>query len=1650
MVAARDIVDRKLEADRRDLLDLSLRNPLLNYRPRARGLGIVGESPAEVYRILAREGKRMAFLPAPAAASPPLLAGEHRGEGPPRLGPEGAKGLGGEGGALDPQGGPHPDPLPGGLGSGKGPAFSGPVPSPAEPDRDPPPVFEAAPEYLVDQTDLKLQTTLPADELQSRLLSTFYAARTSLEEQGVNTLYLALGMLHWSEADVPARILKAPLILLPVELERSSARERFRIRATEDDPGLNLSLAEKLRAGFGIDFPPLPDEETLDVPAYLDRVSAAVAGQGGWSVDRGAMALGFFSFGKFLMYRDLDAASWPGGASPGDHGIVKALLDDGFQEPPPSVGDDEPIDPHLSPADARHVVDADSSQAAAILDAANGRNLVIQGPPGTGKSQTITNLIAGAVGRGRRVLFVAEKMAALEVVKRRLDAVGLGGVCLELHSHKTSKKAVLDQLRRTLELGRPKLGAVDADFRLLVDGRDRLNAYAEAMNRPIDPSGIDPHRAFGELIRLRQQSAADPPPFDLPGLDSWSEYDYRRRLSLIEQLAARVAGSGIPHDHPFYGARRTLLPPTAEDRLAGLVQSARSALATLRDAAASLAGTLGLRRAFSAEEAEALLRAARLAAESARWGKVDLGAEEWEPGRGEPDELLAAGSSLADLHRRWDDRLVPEAWDREVSGLRRDLNAHGRRWWRLAVGSYRRARAELAGLCRGEPPGSIAEQLELVDAIGAARRSRDFLRDHDALGSRLFGMGWQRAESAWPALAEQARWARQLRRDVRAGVLPDGLLEGPAVPAAAKGGRPDEAGAVEAALVAHRGALTELSRFLEFDAPARLGPGRMLETLPFEAADCLLKTWARVVGELPGLVAFNQLAEQCRAAGLGGVVVVAESWPGAAHSLADAFRAAWFAGLLDRAFRERPTLAGFDGDGQDRAVREFRELDRTAIRHGRSLVAAEHWKGLPRREGGGQIAVLRREFAKKTRHLPVRQLMDRAGHAIQAIAPVFMMSPLSVASFLAPGTLEFDLVVFDEASQVRPVDALGALLRGHQAVVVGDSRQLPPTRFFDRLTGAEEADDDEETTGDVESILGLFVAQGAPQRMLRWHYRSRHESLIAVSNREFYDDRLVVFPSPDADRRESGLILRHRPGTSYDRGRSRTNAGEAEAVAIAAMDHARAQLDRPADQRLTLGVAAFSMAQMQAIRDHLERLRRADPACEPFFTAEAPEPFFVKNLENVQGDERDVILISVGYGRAADGSLAMNFGPLNGEGGERRLNVLITRARVRCEVFTNLLADEIDVTRTQARGVHALKAFLAYAQTGRLEGSVKEAAVPDTPFEAIVRAALKAEGWEVRARVGSAGTAIDLAVVDPDRPGRYLLGIECDGASYHEARSARDRDRLRRQVLEGLGWRVHRIWSVDWFRDPEAALRRTLIAIEEARTTPQAGPPSEAAPVKGETPARHDESAADDGKGQPARIPAYRLANPVITLDGGELHALPVDRLAASVVEVVRAEGPVLIAEVTRRIADAAEVKRIGGRIQAAMEQAVEGAVSRGKIRRRGDFLWPAGLERPVVRDRGNLPAPARRLEFVAPEEIEAAIGIAVADACGIEPAAIPPAACRLLGFPRVGEEMRARVDAIVGRMVAEGHLVSRGDHLIGAGVDRLGDGARPAAAVSR
>jgi very-short-patch-repair endonuclease len=661
-----------------------------------------------------------------------------------------------------------------------------------------------------------------------------------------------------------------------------------------------------------------------------------------------------------------------------------------------------------------------------------------------------------------------------------------------------------------------------------------------------------------------------------------------------------------------------------------------------------------------------------------------------------------------------------------------------------------------------------------------------------------------------------------------------------------------------------------------------------------------------------------------------------------------------------------------------------------------------------------------------------------------------------VPKYLPPESIDFDLVVFDEASQVRPVDAFGSILRGDQTVVVGDNKQLPPTSFFDSAidTGG---DDFEQQASDQESILDLFRSRGAPEQMLQFHYRSRHESLIAVSNKEFYDNNLNVFPSPDAEREETGLFFNHLPDTTYDRGGSRKNKGEAKEVARRVMEHARTKPE------LSLGVATFSSAQQDAIRDRLEYERRQDPSCEDFFSGHPDEPFFVKNLESVQGDQRDVIFISVGYGRDDDGKVSMNFGPLNQQGGERRLNVLTTRAKLRCEVFTNLKAEDIDLHRTNARGVEVLKEYLKFAETGELDLATPSGRGPDSPFEEAVAERLRDEGYRVEHQVGVAGFYIDLAVVDPERPGHYILGIECDGATYHSAKMARVRDRTRQAVLESLGWSIHRIWSTDWFRNPGEQLGRAVTAIERARVRSKASsngdsnreasgqhhaeedgdqtaPQDDSTPQEGrhegeetseEEPPQERETEIERAEEEEAETDAapYEKASLQINVQGG-LHEEPTSTLGRWIQEVVSEESPVHEEVAMRRVLEASDVSRMGSRIREALEEAISQVKYLGEVEKQGPILLDPEQEEVPVRDRANVEGPARDIEHVPPAEIAKAAEEITAVSFGIEKDELVQQVGRQLGFSRIGSNIEDRIGSVIDAMMEREKLQKENGHL--------------------
>ena len=1583
-----------LEQVRKDLLDFGMRNPLLNYRLlKSKGAESVPLDPVPLFESLVTDGRELRFTAAQLASAADRQLILRDGGAAAQLNDAAWRRL---------------------------PATQNTL---WTPDRF---------------ADGQFVANHSQQDLDKRLLATYYAARTSIEELGVNTLFLAVGMLNWKDPAAPDDTHRAPLVLIPVELERQSASEGFRLRYTNDDVSPNVCLIEFLKQfNVRIDLP--SEDEEFDLRRYFRRFSDAIPIESEWSLDTDSVVLGFFSFSKFLMYRDLDPAIWPTTSGLLNHDVLQRLLGaSSFAGEYSTFSDSDFLDDLPSHTDQMHVMDADSTQTLALMDAGSGKSMVVQGPPGTGKSQTIVNLIALALAQGKNVLFVSEKRAALDVVKKRLDKCGLGNACLELHSNKAKKKEVIAELKRMMDLNVRDVPPKSSDRLALQDSRAKLNEYCRAVNLKFAPSGERTLDLFGLILPVLERLAGkEIPQLNLPDALEWSEIHVEQKRSLVEKLQSFLGRVGVPERHVFWGSQLRVVLPATQERARQAMLQAGGATRQCRDAVHQLAALVGTNVPSTPDQGAGLSRIAQALLSAPVIVDLDLQNLSWRNKTKEIGEALDAGKTLAQIRANWSGKLSAEAWSTDVSELHADLMRLRSKWWRFASPEWYGVKRHCGTLVVGKRPNRPHEMIEVTCAIREAAMCGESINRHRGLLAELFRSYWRDEQSNWAMLRAQFDWISDALSGQKSSAIPEWALQ--FITRCEDRSRLKEAIAETQLscreLEAKRKSILDLFKCGEstsFAAATTLDQ-------PFESLDTAWRKFSESVGSLTALVSFMQMRDECCSANLIEVADLADGWEDGAEHLLDVFQYWRLSRLIERAFDQSPILASFDQASHSEAAKLFRQLDAESLIWARSAIAKGHCDSIPTPStANGQLGYLRMMFERRSRHPAIRKLIENAGNAIQAFKPVFMMSPLSVANFVPPESLRFDIVVFDEASQVRPADALGAIARGRQTIVVGDSKQLPPTSFFDSLSNGEEDEDAPDGPAtDIESVLGLFCARSAHQRMLRWHYRSRHESLIAGSNHLFYDDRLVVFPSSEKRRDNLGLIYHRVPNAPYDRSRTRTNPVEALAVAEAVMNFAAEQLQLAPDFRLTLGVATFSVAQRDAVLDQLEILRRARPDSEEFFSGPPHEPFFVKNLENVQGDERDAIFISVGYGRTKEGYLSMGFGPVNRNGGERRLNVLFSRARRRCEVFTTLSADDIDVGQNPTGGLRALKSFLHYAERGQLDIPAVTGRGPDSPFEEEVGRTLRRLGYAVETQVGSAGFFIDIAVLDDAMPGRYLIGIECDGAAYHTARSARDRDRLRQAVLEDLGWQLHRIWSTAWFRERDREIDRLVAAIEAAKLRQNAPQPQVEPTERGDDDA--DEHVAVGEQVEVARpqaikhqreMPKYQICRMLIDLRGTELHLISTATLIDWLVRVVESEGPIHWLEAARRVANGAGVQRVGGRIQDSIERACKVGSRSGKFIADGDFLKSVTQGQCPIRDRSDLPGQMKRLSLVAPDEIDAAIEFVTGESFGIGFDDAAMAACRLLGFARVTDEMQTIAEKRRDVLLARGRLEQRGEML--------------------
>lgn len=1553
-----DLLSTRLGRWKQKLIDQTLHNPLLNFKPsRLTTIAVVDEKPAEVYRALQIQGKSMTFGAAPGARS-------------------GAKHSSVEFSLHDPK-----------------PSNEG-------------------------HFDLKLQTGLTAEALNLHLLRIFQKSTSLFEEQGFSSLCLSLGMLEWFDAKDGNTVLKAPLVLLPVQLERETAGSKFTLKATQDDPVLNPAIMERLRTSHRFQLPPLPDSfEDFQPMTYFAMFQQAIEHQKNWKVTEDIF-LAFFAFQKFVMYRDLEIAE----DIYAQHEIIQAL-GTGKSElsAEDSSDDNDHLDQVLKPETTFQVLDADSSQQQAIVAVRSGKNLVIEGPPGTGKSQTITNVIAELLAEGKTVLFVSEKIAALEVVYNRLESAGLKDFCLELHSKGTSKKSVYQELQRALDNCRPHDHAEDSDLNRLTLLRSFLNDYAQALHQPFGTLNITPFKAIGEISLLENAPVVNAIFDEISNCQMDTFLESCRSLKHHAKLVSEI---GPIDTHPWRGSELTRLSAEDQDRLYELINNSESLLSKLRIKSGKLSEELGAVSPGTFAQLEILCEIGTSLVRSPGTSEGLLLNASWNSISPEVATLIDRGEhytgTLSDVTRCFREDLLELDFEPFLISHREKVA----KWYRHFILSYWKERIFFQKRYQaGYKPNSLEQLLSDIEIALQCRKSMLHVLDQDRLGHDLFGDKWKNVYSNWNELREFANWIVTVRRFILEDALkPQGIA------LAASGTKQKDS--VEKSVLEIRDLIDSLRANLtevceragfETDRDDIIGPNSNLIDLAQR-----LQSMNHGIRRVHEWIAYNLSVQVCKTSYASSFFDKFNEQDLDVCHLESSFKRSFLRRWLDTVFEERPILGRFQPIRHEEFISEFRRLDSRSLELAkqrlRHNVSQRRDQLLKTKSFEDELRILQRQMRSRSK-LPLRKLFRQVPSVIRAIKPCFMMSPISAAQFLNPSSTPFDVVIFDEASQITIEDALGAIVRGRQLIVVGDPKQLPPTDFFIGQTVEEVTSDDRDELqiADLESVLDECIAASFPVRKLKWHYRSRHESLIAFSNKKFYDSELLTFPGPDTGVKERGLTFEFVAGTYEGAG---VNPIEASAIADAVCHHARTT------PHLSLGVGTFNVKQMILIKDEIDRRRREDPSLESFFAKKGEGEFFVKNLETIQGDDRDVIFLSITYGPGTDGKLRYNFGPINGQNGWRRLNVILTRSKLRMRVFSSMRAADIDPRHATNDGARYLRDFLHFAER---ETSVSQQVDPktlvQTPFEQAVYDELTKKGLQLIPQVGQAGYKVDFGVLDEEFPGRFLIGIECDGTTYHNAATARDRDRLRQQVLDGLGWHLIRIWSTDWFRNRDTQIARVVefvsLTKELLRKEPEPvidfTPVREVAPVTEDKPSQPKEVETveiDRPAAMPENIDRYSITPVEVKGDAQAFNEETDQGIAAIIQRVLDHEAPIHVDELKKRVAAHWQISRIGNRISSRLDAVVITLLKAKLAFCRGEFIWRDEPTSIAPRCRRSIEGYSFSTETIPPEELDQCISMVLRDKKGRTKEEIITDVTRSMGFRRAGQKLSDNISQRIQRMM--------------------------------
>ncbi len=1306
----------------------------------------------------------------------------------------------------------------------------------------------------------QVHTFLEASVLQKRIKEIYRDAKKNLEESGANSLYLALGLLRWidtkgtRDADGNLPVRRAPLVLVPIELVRGS-RDQYSMRVREDEPQFNITLIEMLRTQFNLQLHglnPLPqDESGVDLKLVFSTVRRAVMSMPLWDVEEVAF-IANFSFSSFVMWNDLRSRF----DKLTENKVVRALVDGRYTDY--CVDDVQPseLDCAYKVSDIAIPSSIDSSQLAAVIEASEGVSFVLHGPPGTGKSQTITNMIANSLYQGKTVLFVAEKMAALNVVAERLAKIGLGNFCGEIHSNKIQKRVVLDKIQSVLEL---KNQSQQDEY---IRKTNRIQTIKDELNRQLLAIHTTREQGFSlyDMIELCQQYPKDyrSISFDKQWLASLNRTSWDTCLHLLSQTRDVLLHLGTSIvNHPLHAFTSDSYSLSNKEQVMELCGRALSQIDTLRSAVEQWTVSRNnqsiVRRAqtptvFSTAQPKVELstvQLAELAVDTLTTDALDIALAFGEViGRESVKTVIDAvlwerlydADVLARLAELVDKRDELRSQENQVfadyveSAASVDLMSMATAVTEARNGVFAfitksrnvaKVLAPLNALRKGGVPidnDTWDAELVRLQSLQEAKNRVD--TEVQALLSALGGtvnVGFDAVDALLDlyAVAQMIQGIEGYTRDELFRVYDYAQQQSwTDVSTTTVDGEVQWTGSN--LLVSIQQSVEVLQHTLE--AIQRLtGADVRISVLDDTSLTTLMNTlvqWQNHIDDWKDWALLQHTWQSLDNAGLSVIVKALQSSSIAVEALVDVCKASMAYGLIKLFTNASPELAHFNRIVVEGKISEYNDLVKDLELLSQEQVKTKLLSAVPDLRTcsdveAKQLAQINRVIQSKGRGVSIRDLFNDNAQVMRTLLPCMLMSPLSVAQYIDLDFPKFDLVIFDEASQIRTGTAIGAMSRANDVIIVGDPKQMPPTNFFN----GTKLDEENLNLEDLESLLEDCLAVNMPQRYLACHYRSQSESLIAFSNEQYYDGKMMTFPAPTD--LVSKVTFTKLDGI-YDRGVTRTNPTEAEAIVKAIETRLRS-----GDIKTSIGVITFNMTQANLIEDKLQALLDGNVALREAANAMS-EPIFVKNLENVQGDERDCIYFSITYGPNEEGKVYQNYGPLGQNGGWRRLNVAVSRARKEMHIMSTMNPSDIVVTNKTAEGVRGLRDFMQFASTGIMPRSGRGLMDTDDFLTQYIADYIRGLGYDVHTDVGTSQFKIPLAVVVPGSDNTFGCAILIDNESYAKLPTMRDRNALVPSVLSRMGWSMYRIWTLDWFEQTEMEQQRLKDYLMEQLGTPVA------------------------------------------------------------------------------------------------------------------------------------------------------------------------------------------------------------------------------------